>query len=92
MCCDVPLNEAPELFEYDQAQHCYVCKQPSNANELEQILNAIQFSETQCIRYRGNDPDLLKALKELDLAEVCDSIGYPDPPDELPKKSWWKFW
>lgn len=71
--CGVPLDAAPELFAYDQSSHCYVKRQPSTVGETEGALNAVRRAELACIRYRGDDPEILQRFAELDQLQVCDA-------------------
>ena len=70
--CDVPMQEAPNHFAYDDDNHCYVCRQPQTAANTTDMIGTAWMAEFQCIRYRGNDPDVLRRFAELDLREVCD--------------------
>ena len=97
-CCDVPRAEAPDLFTYAQEPdgyaHCYVSKQPSNSNELEDMLRVIQCAELQCIHYRGNDPAILKRISDVGESAVCDALN--DTPFVVQRpvvqRPWWRFW
>jgi hypothetical protein len=70
--CDVPVTEAPDLFAYDEACHCYVKRQPQSAEELDRALRAAWLAELQCIRYRGDDPEVLRRFAELGEPHLCD--------------------
>jgi hypothetical protein len=70
--CDVPFAEAPGLFEYDRKNHCFVKRQPSTKTELNRMLRAAWAAELQCIRYRGQDPDVLRRFGELGEPHLCD--------------------
>ena len=91
--CDVPRTFAPQLFTYtefeDDYNHCYVCKQPSDAEELDAMLEVIQCAELQCIHYRGNDPAILKRISEMGESGVCDALDADPPAIHRP---WWRFW
>jgi hypothetical protein len=73
--CGVPELEAPALFAWDQEHQCYVSKQPSNPDEVRGMLNAIACADLRCIRYRGRDPALLKALVDMGEVGQCDHPG-----------------
>ena len=92
MCCDVPMIEAPHLFEYEteehDAHHCFVCRQPSNDRELDDMLRTITRSETECIFYGGNDPAILQRMGDIGMSHLCDAVD-PAPPSTKP---WWRFW
>jgi hypothetical protein len=75
--CGVPFAEAPGLFAYDGAYHCYVKRQPGTKDELNGMLRAAWASEVQCIRYRGKDPEVLRRLAELGEAHLCDVAPPP---------------
>jgi len=79
--CTVPFGEAPELFGVAQDPkgdpHCYVKRQPASAVELDQMVNAIQYAETQCIRYRGTEKRIQLRLLEVGQGIVCDGL----PPE-----------
>ena len=70
--CDVPFVEAPGLFAYDGKNHCYVKRQPETKAELNRMLGAVWAAELQCIRYRGEDPDVRRRLGELGEPHLCD--------------------
>ena len=77
--CDVPMQEAPNHFAYDAAGHCYVCRQPETPAETTDLIGTAWMAEFQCIRYRGNDADVLRRFAELDLRELCDI----EPPQNI---------
>lgn len=70
--CDVPNSEAPDHFEYDADGHCYVSRQPETQEELTKMIRVVWSAELQCIRYRGNEPAVLRRLAEMELRDVCD--------------------
>jgi hypothetical protein len=70
--CDVPMQEAPNHFAYDGDNHCYVCRQPDAETETTDMIGTALMAEFQCIRYRGDDPDVLQRFAELDMREICD--------------------
>jgi hypothetical protein len=77
--CDVPIDNAPELFEYDENQ-CYVKQQPRTREELDRMLLVMRSQELGCIRYRDNDPEILGRLTDLGAATSCDRISAAPPP------------
>src|SRR4051812_13422583 len=79
--CGVPEAEAPQLFASDDSRHCYVRKQPSDAEQLRQMINAIACAELPCIRYRGQDQEVLSALR---------SIGGLDQHDQAESSGFWQ--
>ncbi len=70
--CDLPRQEAPNHFAYDGDDHCYICRQPGNLAETTDMIGIAWAAELRCIRYRGNDADVLRRFAELDLRELCD--------------------
>ena len=95
MCCDVPMIEAPGMFKYDAVNHCYVCKQPRDSDDVEAMIKTIRNSETECIYYRGEDPEIVRRLHELALERQCDStVVRQSQIVELKSpfsKRWWGF-
>ncbi len=77
--CDVPMQAAPGHFAYDTDDHCFVCRQPQTAAETSDMIGTAWMAEFQCIRYRGDDPDVLRRLAELDLRAICDTA----PPSNI---------
>jgi hypothetical protein len=73
------MEEAPNHFAYDSDNHCYVCQQPQTAAETTDLISTAWMAELQCIRYRGNDADVLRRFAELDLRDLCDI----DPPRSI---------
>ena len=81
MACDVPVSEAPDLFTYDVANHCYVKRQPHTKEEFERTLRVAWSAEVECIRYRGVDPEVLRRFAEFGSPHLCDVAP---PPEILP--------
>jgi hypothetical protein len=72
--CMAAVDESKGLLRYDEpAGHCHVLKQPSSPDELTHMVRAASVAELQCLRYRGNDPSVLRRLAEAGLASLCDS-------------------
>jgi hypothetical protein len=63
---------APELFAYDAQSHCFVRRQPETKSEVNQAVRVAWSGETECIRYRGNDPAILRRFAELGRSHLCD--------------------
>lgn len=74
--CGVPTYLAPALFSFDESNEriygCWVSRQPTNSAEVRKMVDVIQTQDIGCIRYRGNDPAILKSLDEIDEREQCD--------------------
>lgn len=99
--CEIPFAEAPGHFEYAADGHCFVCKQPSTPEEADLMVSAAWASEVSCIRYAGNDPEILKkfiAVKEQGLCDVLQQKTEPEAPQDMPeckagpRKVWWAVW
>ena len=72
-------GEAPDLVaSCEEVSHCYYKKQPTTPEELEQAIMAVRVSCTDCHRYGGTDPAILRRLKALKLEAQCD---HPLPPN-----------
>lgn len=69
--CDLPSEEAPDMFEYED-MHCYVCKQPTTDAEVIKILNAMEVQDLDCIQYKGRNKEIINSLKQRSL-ESCIS-------------------
>ncbi len=70
--CDLPLAEAPEFFAYDEKAHCYVKRQPRTKDEYYKAFRVALYADLECIRYRGDDPDMLRRFAEAGQPEKCD--------------------
>ena len=99
MCCDVPFNEATQMFKYDDTNHCYVCRQPQTSDDVDAMIRAMFHSETECIFYRGGNPEIFRRLTEYGLVEQCDnkSIRFAKIEKRIAlrpvkQKPWWKIW
>jgi hypothetical protein len=77
--CDVPVSEAPDLFTYDTANHCFVKCQPRTEEEFDRVFRAAWAAELECIRYRGDNPVVLRRFAELGSPHLCDVA----PPPEI---------
>jgi hypothetical protein len=51
---------------------CIVHHQPSTPSAIDNTLWAIHDSESECIRYRGTDPDILQRLVEMGVGAQAD--------------------
>lgn len=72
--CGVPWDRAPRLFDWNEEQ-CWVKQQPRDDAELDTMLDVMSTQELGCIRYRGDNPDLLRRLSDLGEAASCDHIA-----------------
>ena len=70
--CGVPTTVAPELFDFDSADHCYIKRQPTSHTEMEKALQVLRAQELGCVRYRGTDEAILRRLAEAGEAHQCD--------------------
>jgi ferredoxin len=80
IACGAPYQEAPDLIEYDDVAvypHCYFKKQPETPDELERAIRACCVSCVRAVRYAGEDPAILKGLRELGSDDSCDAIFDP---------------
>jgi hypothetical protein len=78
--CGVPTSLAPELFDFDSVDHCYVKRQPTSDTEMEKALRVLRAQELDCVRYRGKDQAVLRRLAEAGEGHQCD---HPLPGDGL---------
>ena len=70
--CGVPTALAPELFDFDSTDNCYVKRQPTSDNEKEKVLRVLRAQELECVRYCGTDEAVLRRLAEAGEAHQCD--------------------
>lgn len=56
----------------EDSYHCYFSRQPENESELYKAIQAVWASDVQCLRYAGEDRDILRRLAEIDSREACD--------------------
>ena len=71
--CDIPFADAPEMFAYDDEYHCYVKRQPESESELSRMIRVMLSAELECIRYRGDDQDILRRLAEAGSTNLSDA-------------------
>ncbi|EGF92124.1 hypothetical protein ABI_05570 [Asticcacaulis biprosthecium C19] len=71
--CNIPLDVAPDLFTMDD-QQCYVSRQPRTADELDRTLRAMNNQELDCIRYSGQDREIVRRLVESGEGCTVDSL------------------
>jgi hypothetical protein len=72
LACMVPEYEAPELMGYDDQMGCYFRRQPQTLAEREHAINAVRGSCIEALRYGGDDPEILKALRANHCGHLCD--------------------
>jgi hypothetical protein len=78
LSCMAPHQEAPELMGYDEkVGHCYFQRQPASKEEITHALRALWSSEVLCLRYAGNDSDILRRLANGGMSELCDQPVSP---------------
>ncbi len=79
--CGVMHDEAPGLISWHDfgpneqgyvSSHCYVVRQPSTPDEIAWMLNAMNAADVDCLRYAGEDPDIIQRISDIGLAESCD--------------------
>jgi hypothetical protein len=72
--CGMPSQVAPALFSYAPDGHCYVSKQPQNATEICQMVEAFEVQDIGCIRYRGANRVVQIKLIASGEGDQCDSL------------------
>ena len=71
--CMTPEFYAPNLMGFDEeVAHCFVTKQPTTENEVYQLIKATWAAEVGCIRYGGQNSQILRRLAEAGVPESCD--------------------
>jgi hypothetical protein len=80
--CMAPHVQAPDMMGFDEAEgHCFVQRQPQSKEEVYKAMRAVWSTETDCLRYAGNDQEILRRLVELGGGGLCDT---PVPPGLKP--------
>lgn len=77
IACELPLLVAPELFAFDENNHCFVKRQPATKEELDRMLRVVWGGEVGCVRYCGKDPDVLRRFAEKGQPQYCDIAPAP---------------
>jgi hypothetical protein len=75
--CEAPYSEAPDLMDHDDGEggyHCHFKKQPETPEEVERAVMACAVSCVRAVRYAGDDPAILKRLRELRSSDSCDVL------------------
>lgn len=74
--CGVPVELAPEMFMWENpdAPHpsCFVYRQPETLTELVKMVDVMGQTEMDCIRFRGDYPEMRHLLIENGHAQQCD--------------------
>lgn len=60
--CGVPDANAPELFGWDNEQHCFMKRQPQTWQDLQGMISAMEAADLSCIRYCGKDRAIFDRL------------------------------
>lgn len=79
--CDVPLEYAPDLMDYQGSQppgHCRFRRQPQTEEELRQAIKAVACCCTLAIRYAGSDKAILDRIAAAPLPQSCDGLPESD--------------
>ena len=74
--CGVPQQIAPELFGWKEGL-CSIKRQPNTKGELDRIVRVLWSQDLGCLRYSGEDSDILKRFAQLGIAEQCDIAPPP---------------
>ncbi len=79
--CLAPCDTAPQLIGFFEETpelrgyaHCYVKQQPTTAAEMRVMLRAMQAACCSGLRYCGDDPEVLRQLREAGLEGRCDEL------------------
>lgn len=75
--CRAPEAEAPDLMAHHDdgpGYHCYFRRQPSTPEERERAIQACVVSCVKAVRYRGNDPEILRRFIALRAKNSCDAL------------------
>ncbi len=75
LACGIPEHYAPDLFASDETDHCYVRKQPHTAEELSRMTEVLATQDVNCVRYAGDNPEVMRALRQAGAAASCDHPG-----------------
>jgi hypothetical protein len=106
LSCNMPFTVAENLFSSESDGHCYVSKQPSDAREMHQMIQAFEVQDVGCIRYKGSNRVIQIKLVASGEAEQCDHL-HADllalskevevdrsglKPETPAGRAWWRFW
>jgi hypothetical protein len=73
--CNMPFEEAPTLFSSAADGHCFVSKQPTNASEVFQMINALAVQDVGCVRFKGLNRVIQIKLVAAGEGDQCDHLG-----------------
>ena len=95
--CNLPCETAPRNIKFNlqsadtDALYCRVVKQPETDEELDNMIEALEGSCIQSLRYCGTNKVILERLTLAGCASRCDAIASSGKkPEEV--KPWWKLW
>ncbi|WP_337175329.1 hypothetical protein [Paludisphaera sp.] len=54
--------------------HCYFKKQPETPEEIGRAISACSISCTKAVRYAGDDPAILRGMRQAGAWESCDAL------------------
>jgi hypothetical protein len=69
-------NVAPELFSYAVDGHCFVSRQPSDAIEVQKMIEAFEVQDIGCIRYKGTNRVIQIKLIASGEGDQCDRLDH----------------
>ena len=104
LACGAPEAEAPDLLAPldDDNLTTYFVRQPETPDEVERACRALEVCCVSALRYRGQDPAIIRRLGND--PQYCDHLlpgGLVPRPDWLPpqgaaaaraSRRWWQFW
>ena len=97
LTCELPCETAPQNIKYNPQTsdsddlYCRVVKQPETDEELDTMIEAVEGSCIEAIRYCGTDKVILERLKLAGCSSRCDAIESTNDESEQ-VKPWWKLW
>ena len=75
LMCEVPLHEAPDLLSVlEDKSHCFVKRQPVSHEDFDKMIDAMDASEVECIRYKGTDRAVQIRIVRINQGTLCDSL------------------
>lgn len=73
LACMAPVSVAPELMGFEEGAGCYFKRQPATPEEVANAVEALGSSCVEALRYSGEDPAILKRLRDRGCKSLCDS-------------------